>query len=205
MGFVQRRILKLVLGVVERPKLTLALAGLALAGSIVLALVRLNISTDTNKLFNRDVAFFRDYLEFTRKFPENEAVYVLVETRDPSARPPVARWTAIADAITQRLGQIPQHLKAVDSRVPIDKLGAAGLLFERRELLEQAFGDIKQFAQLAKLWGESSPLTTFMGRTPIQRFLSALTIQKPDAQTVEFENVLAESWVKTLGSEGDLN
>ena len=66
---------------------------------------------------------FRDYLDFIDKFPENEAIYVIVRPSDQKNIPPVARWTAVADAIADRLRQLPQYVQSVDSRVPLDKLG----------------------------------------------------------------------------------
>src|SRR3954471_10620804 len=109
MGIVQRRIIRAVLAVVEHPKLTLAIAGAVLIACATWAYFRLNISTDTNKLFSPKVKFFADYLEYNRKFPENEAIYVVIEPRDPKGAPPVPRWTAAADAVVKRLKRLPEH------------------------------------------------------------------------------------------------
>src|SRR3954463_13099500 len=100
---VHRGILTAVLVVVARPRLTLLLAGLLLAGCVAISMARLNISTDQNKLFDPTVGFFKDYLRFNEQFPENEAIYVIIQAKDPASVPPVARWTAIADAIAHRL------------------------------------------------------------------------------------------------------
>src|SRR5438132_5715395 len=129
MGFVQRRILKLVLAVVRRPRTTLAISAIVLAGAVVAAVATLRISTDQNKLFSEKVPFFRDFLDFIHAFPENEALYVLVEAKNPRQIPPVKRWTDFADAITEKLGAQKQHVKSVDSHVPLDELGVQGLLF----------------------------------------------------------------------------
>src|SRR5688500_4330225 len=107
-----RGILRAVLVVVSRPRLTLAVAGAALGACLLLAAPRLNISTSQNELFDPDVPFFHDYLRFPRLFPENEAVYVVVQSRDPGAVPPVARWTALADAIAARLKSMPRYVKS---------------------------------------------------------------------------------------------
>ncbi|MBA2707376.1 MAG: MMPL family transporter [Gemmatimonadaceae bacterium] len=204
MGFVQRRLLKFVLWVVRRPRLTLAIAGFALVASVLLAVTRLSISTDTNKLFSSDVPFFRNYLEFIQKFPENEAVYVLVEAKEPDGSPPVRRWTAIADSITQHLQQAPDYVASVDRRVPLDKLGVQGLLFEHQKLLEESFAQIGEFGQLASLWGERNRLMFVLGRTPMQRFLSGMVLRKPDADAVQFQRVLSESWIETISTDGEL-
>src|SRR5687768_17816876 len=129
MGFLQRRIVSGVLGVVRRPKLTLAVATAVLLASAVLAYFRLEISTDQNKLFSAKAKFFADYLQYNKKFPENEAVYVVIERADRNVMPPVPRWTAAADAIAARIGALgPQHVGSVDARVPIDRLGDQALL-----------------------------------------------------------------------------
>src|SRR4051795_467978 len=111
MRLVQRSILKGVLGGVARPKVTLAVAGLLVAASAGWAYFRLPISTDQNKLFSGDVPFFRDYLAFIQKFPENEAAYVVIEPVDPANPPPNARWAALADAIVDRLNRIPDAVR----------------------------------------------------------------------------------------------
>ena len=79
MGFFQRRLRHGVLHVVARPKLTLLIAAALLAGCVGLATLRLGISSDENKLFSEKVKFFRDFLEYDRKFPENNGLYVVVE------------------------------------------------------------------------------------------------------------------------------
>src|SRR3954468_3341552 len=105
-----RGILAAVLVVVSRPRLTLLLAGLLLAGCLALANARLNISTDQNKLFDPTVQFFKDYLRFNRQFPENEAIYVVIQSTHPKDVPPVPRWTAIADDIAKKLRAMPEHV-----------------------------------------------------------------------------------------------
>src|ERR1700733_16215855 len=100
MRFFHRLQLIGVLHVISHPRRTLLIAGLILAATCGLAAWKLNISTDQNKLFDPNVRFFRDYLSFTKSFPENEALYVIVEPVDADNPPPVARWTNLADAIT---------------------------------------------------------------------------------------------------------
>ncbi len=54
------------------------MALVALITCVVYAKSRLDISTDQNDLFSHKVGFFRNYLDFIDKFPENEAIYVIV-------------------------------------------------------------------------------------------------------------------------------
>src|SRR5437868_6337589 len=87
MRFFHHGFLRLAMGVVARPKLTLLLAGLALAGSLLLVRTRLGVSSDQNSLFSHNVGFFRNWLEFDRQFPENDALYVVIQPKDPAAVP----------------------------------------------------------------------------------------------------------------------
>src|ERR1700761_671385 len=96
-----RRLMLGVIAVVKRPKWTLGGAGVVLVASILLAIGRLTISSDQNKLFNENVAFFRDYLRFNRDFPENEAIYVIVRAK--GERPGSEKWVGIAQGIVDRL------------------------------------------------------------------------------------------------------
>src|SRR5271170_6238488 len=93
----QRRLLKSVLAVVRYPRLTLAACGLVLAITVGAALLHLGINTDQDRLFSPQVGFFKDYLDFNQKFPENEALYVLIEPADKTKIPDLSRWTELAD------------------------------------------------------------------------------------------------------------
>src|SRR5678815_2321188 len=117
MGRVQRRIVRGVLAVVEHPKATLAIAAAVLIACASWAYFRLDISTDTNKLFSPKVKFFADWLDYFHKFPENEAIYVLIQPRDPAAgAPAIQRWTGAADAVVERLKVMPEHVASVHAR-----------------------------------------------------------------------------------------
>lgn len=204
MRFFHRLILIGVLNVVRRPRFTLLVVALSLIGSVGFAAWKLQLSSDQNKLFNPDVPFFRDYIRFTELFPENEAIYVLVQAKDAKHPPPVKRWTALADAIGERLRATPEFVRSVDHRVPIDQLGSQGLLFDDPKLVRQSFEEMKRFVPLAKLWGEKpNLLERALGSSPLERFVAALAIPKPDAETAEFVGVLADSWVRTTGPPPD--
>src|SRR5580693_7713678 len=88
-----------VLHVVEHPKRILTVSAIVLIACTLLAVLKLNISTNQDDLFSRDVPFFKNYINFTNDFPENQAIYVFVEAKDPNAPPPLDRWTAVADSI----------------------------------------------------------------------------------------------------------
>src|SRR5689334_12333578 len=106
--------------IVSRPRATLVVTLLLAALSIVLAVKRLTVSTDQNKLFSADVPFFRDFLEFDRKFPENEAIYVVVQAKGDERGIALTRWTAAADAIAERVGRLTDDVKAVHAKVPVE-------------------------------------------------------------------------------------
>ncbi len=195
MGFVHRRLLIAILYVVRHPKLTLAVSAVVLAGCALFARSRLSISTDENKLFSSDIKFFRDYLEFIHQFPENEAIYVLVRVRDPGHVPPARRWTALADQITERLAGMREYVQSVDSHVPLDQLGAQGILLDKPERVREELEGARRLAQLAGLWGRANFLTQRLGATPMERFLAGLSIARPDEETATFVNAVARSWV----------
>jgi hopanoid biosynthesis associated RND transporter like protein HpnN len=206
MGILQRRVIRGVLTVVAHPKLTLCVSAVLLATCVAWAHLRLDISTDTNKLFSPKVKFFADYLAFDKKFPENEAVYVVIESKERASVPPVSRWTELADAIAARVGKLEKHVRSVDARVPIERLGDQGLLFESPDKLAANVEGARRFVPLVKLWGESPTLLTrVLGPTPMDRFLSGLLTQTPDAETARFVALLAKSWTRTLDSTSSID
>lgn len=194
-----RQLLIGVLHVVRYPKRILLIAALVLIACAAVASWKLNMSTDQDKLFSSNVPFFRDYIEFTRDFPENQASYVIIQAKDPAHPPPTAQWIKIADAITERLRQEKKYVRAVDSHVPISELGSQGLLFDSPAELKDDVADAIRLMPLAKLWGEApNVLTRFaLGNTPMQRFLAGVQFHL-DPQTAEFVELLAEGWNKTL-------
>lgn len=199
---VSRLILRFVLLVVSHPRLTLALTLTLVGASAWLALVRLTISTDQNKLFSEKVPFFRDYLEFDRKFPENEAVYLVVETRDPSTRPSVGRWTAAADALVEAMRKLPEYVASVDARVPIHELGEQGLLFDDPQLVRQTLHDVREMLPMVRWFAEKPGLdATVFGRTPLDQFLGKLSLAPPDPRLAGFVGEVARSLNATAAKD----
>lgn len=176
------------------------MVALAVVACVVLAAMRLNISADQNKLFDPRAPFFRDYLNFVKAFPENEAIYVVVQAK-AGENPPVSRWTAAADAIAAKLRTLPRYVRSVDAHVPLDRLGAQGILFDDPKLVKRSFADVKRFIPLVKLFAENpSVLMSVLGRSPIERFLTAMRVA-PEADRAEAEplvGVIAKSWKETL-------
>src|SRR4051794_37888705 len=90
MGRFQRRLVKLVVGVVHFPKLTLVLCGLMLAASVGFALVHLQLSTDEDDLLPPKLPFFREYKKFSNAFPENDSFIIILEPLTYDRPPPAA-------------------------------------------------------------------------------------------------------------------
>lgn len=202
MGFIQRRILKSVMVVVAWPKVTLVLAGLVLGLCLLLAGTKLGISTDQNKLFSRERVFFRDYTDFIEKFPENEAVYVVVEARAGTPSPPrLERWTGIADGIAAKLRTMPKHVRLVQEKVPLDQLGIRGVLFQSNHEMQQS---IQGLEELGRVWGTDPSVAeqfVLTGRTPLERFLQGVNskmVLAPDPQAATFAGRLAERCTEAL-------
>src|SRR5262245_33063401 len=153
MRLIHRPLLIGVLHVVNHPLRVLTVACVALAACVGMAMWKLDIATDQNRLFDPNVKFFRDYLDFTEKFPENEAIYVIIESANTK---PIAveRWTDIADRLASKLASMPKYVSAVDAKVPTEKLGAQGLLFDDPKLVQKNFQEMKRFIPLVKFWAE---------------------------------------------------
>lgn len=200
-----RAILRGVLWVVAHPVATLALAGVVLGVCVLGAALTLRISTDQNKQFSPNATVFREYLDFIERFPENEAIYVVVEARDAARPPPVAAWAGIADAIAARVVGLTKYVRSVDHRVAASEMGRQGLAFDSEARMRAAHEDAKRFVPLAKLWGEApSGAAGLLGQTGYERFLGAVTLAPPDIRTAAFVTLLADSWKRALESDRPL-
>jgi len=202
MSTVRRKLLHAVLGVVAHPRFTLLVCGGLLAVSIALALTSLSVSSDQNKLFSQNAPVFKAYLDFDRKFPENDALYIMIEPK-PGQTPLVERWTALADAIVCRMRDMPELVSRADAKVPVEQLGDQALLFDPPEKLHGHVDDLVRFEGLVRLWGEKPGLASAItrGGTPMERFLGGMSIElavKNDPQEAAFAGLLADYWVKTL-------
>lgn len=197
-GWVSNALQQLALHCVAWPRLTLVLAGVLVAICAGMAATRLEISTDQNKQFSSKVPFFHDYLDFIAKFPENEAIYVIVQAKQ-DASPSVAQWGEVADAIAAGCRGLTKYVKSVDHRVMADELGVQGLAFDSRAKVEQALKGAAEFVPLAKLWGEApGPASALLGNSAFERFLGALALAPTDSDTARFVELLADSWTRTL-------
>src|SRR3954463_6842964 len=116
MRALHRPLLIFVLHVVKHPRRVLTISLIIVALCAGLAKWKLSIATEQNKLFDQNIPFFKEWISFTNRFPENEATYILIESKDPNQTPPLQRWTSLADAIADRLKQLPGQVKSVDVR-----------------------------------------------------------------------------------------
>jgi uncharacterized protein len=197
MGVVQRRILKSVLAVVNHPRITLGIVFVTVSICVGAAIGWLTISSDQNKLFSSKPWFFHDYLEYASKFPENEALYIVIEPSDPSAHLPMERWTAVADRVTDRLRAMSEVI-SVSCRIPLEQLGRQAILFDDPKKLPQDLAGARELAQLASIWGaKPNGIIATLGRTPIERQLAGAAL-KPDQQTAQFITLLVDSWDRSI-------
>jgi hypothetical protein len=103
------------------------------------------------------------------------------------------------------LRQLPQYVKSVDSRVPLDKLGAQGILFDNPQQLRQELESTRRFVPLVKLWGEQPNLgERIIGATPMERFIAGVNLAPADTETMQFVGTLAKSWQHTIEQNGGL-
>jgi predicted RND superfamily exporter protein len=199
-GF-HRRLLVAMLWVVTHPRLVLSGSLLVLLGCIILAYFRLGLSTNQDELFSSKVAFFKTYVNVTRNFPENQASYVIIEPINPASPPPVKKWIAIADAITDRLARDTVNVKAVDSHVPLEQLGNQAILFDSPANVKKEYFE---FERLALPFRQTSFINRFLGRFPLERLFNSVnpsraTGPKLDAQTADFVAMISRGliWVLT--------
>jgi len=197
---IQRRLLKSVLAVVEYPRATLLLCAGLLALSIALAVSRLNIDTDQDNLFSSHVGFFHEYLDYINKFPENEAMYVLIEPADPRKPPSLSRWTELAERVAEKMRALTTVVSSVEYRTPVSELGGDALLFADRSELEQSFKDAQSIlVPLAQVWGSRQDgILSALAPSPMQRFLVGMSLTAPDADKAKFVRLLADSWTRTI-------
>ena len=195
MGPIQRVIIRdAVMSVVRHPRLTLVIAAILLMAGTALAWTRLTISTDQNKLFSAKVPFFHHYLEFIREFPENEAVYITLQARNPEHPPPARQWMKCANAVAQRVAGLHRYVNSVDSHVPLKKLGRQALLFADWPLVKKAAAQSDAFAALGQLWGQKPNLgEQLLGSSRLERFLRLAAQQPPNAATAKLLVPMAQS------------
>ena len=168
---VQRRLLMGVLAITRHPRVTLAILIAILAGCSILAVTKLTISTDQNKLFSDKVPFFRHYLDYIHEFRENEAIYIVLQPKNPHAHPALARWTGAADEISADLRALTTQVRDAYAGIPLAELGSQGILFEDPNKLKPELDDAnEQLVPLAKFWGQAPGVgEELLGRTPIER------------------------------------
>jgi uncharacterized protein len=209
MGFVQRRLVRGVLWVVAWPKVTLGICALVLVGAVVGAWFGLSLSTDENALLTPDLPFFKDYLRFDAKFPENEAFVVVVWPKDYAKAPLASRWTGLADEIQRRLtdpgAAVHRDVDRVDTHAPLEALGEQALLFDTWGDLKEASGQIKEMVPLLKIVGQKpgglfDPEAVVLGRNMTQRFFNALR-RGGAARGKEFVALVAGSLNQALATE----
>jgi uncharacterized protein len=194
---IQKRLLKIVLTVVSYPRTTLLVCGIVLAGCVILALTRLQSSADEDKLFSPAVPFFKAFLDFEEKFPENEALYVLLEPSNPAAPPVLGRWTRLADKITDRLNLLHPYVKHARARTASSELGPYELLFADSDSLPQYLQDARtDLLPMVRLWAVQTP------SPPMRRLMTALMLREADESTGRVVKALAESWSATVRGDG---
>lgn len=208
MGPFQRRLVKGVLWVVAHPKLTLGLAALLLAVCAASAYKKLQISSDQNELFSPKVKFFAEWLDFDRKFPENQAIYVVIEPVTPQMHPPVGQWVEIAGRIANRLRHMPDQVDKVMEKTPLDVPGAPGILFDDPKDLPDAFDGLKELGQLARIWGGAPGLIgrfELGNRAALSRYLGAMNVASAAdrRRALPLLRAAAEGWLATARNPDD--
>ncbi len=165
MHLIQRKMLTFVLLVIRHPRWVVAFGSALTVLGALLAVFFLPISTDQNKLFSSRVPFFHRYLQYVHDFPENEAAYVVITPRHNHAPPPARQWIAAANAVTHQLRQLKAYVQAVDSHVPMKKLGTRAICFASHRQVAEAAAAQPMVARLAQLFtGQSALKNRLLGK-----------------------------------------
>jgi len=101
--------------------------------SIALAVSRLNIDTDQDNLFFIARRILHEYLDYINKFPENEAMYVLIEPADPRKPPSLSRWTELAERVAEKMRALTTVVSSVEYRTPVSELGGDAAAVRRQK------------------------------------------------------------------------
>jgi len=197
MGFVQRRLVKLVVRVVAFPKTTVAICLLLLAASVIYAWTSLSLSTDENALLTPDLPFFKDYLRFDAKFPENESFVVVVEPRDYTHLPLAKRWIGLADAIKAKLTDpnepVHEDIDRVDTHAPLDELAEQGVMFDDWDGVKEGSADIQRFIPLLKILGQKPGLeSVVLGDNVTARYYNSMA-KGPPAESLDFATLVTRT------------
>jgi predicted RND superfamily exporter protein len=154
MGFVQRRLVQGVVAVVTWPKLTIAVCAIVLVASVLFARFRLTLSTDQDELLTPTLPFFREYKQFDRAFPENEAFVVLVEPKDYKNLLPAKRWIELAGEVERKLMALKGVVKRVDSHTDPALMGDQAMVFAEWSDVKAASAEMGEFLPLLQRIGQ---------------------------------------------------
>jgi len=201
MHLIQRKMLTFVLLVIRHPRWVISLGLSMTVIGALLAIFFLPISTDQNKLFSSRVPFFHRYLQYIHNFPENEAAYVVMTARDDKAPPPAAQWIAAANAVTERLRQLRTNVRAVDSHVPMKRLGAQAICFASARQIRAAIAAQPMVGRLGELFtGNSALKNNLLGKNRLLTLLRHFPLSSD--RSVGFLQRLAASLRLSLDQRG---
>jgi predicted RND superfamily exporter protein len=175
MGFVQRRLVQGVVAVVTWPKVTVAICAILLVTCVVYAKFRLTLSTDQNALLTPTLPFFKEFLQFDSKFPENEAFVVLVEPVDYKKFPPAKRWIELATQVQQKLMGLKGVVKRVDSHTDPVAMGDQAMVFADWNDVKAASAEMNEFLPLLERVGQKPGVDRLLlGSRFTERLFNAL-------------------------------
>ena len=199
MGFVQRRLVKVVMRVVTFPKVTVAVCAILLLAAVAFSWFHLTLSTDQNELLTPKLKFFRDYADFATQFPENESFVLILEPKDFAHPPAAKRWIALADQTSTALMALKGEVRRVNSHVPLTQLGQQGMLFDSWDDIRSRSTQMRGFMQLVKIVGEAPSLgdTLLLGSNMTARFFNALA-RGPAIDARDVASVVAGSLTRAI-------
>ena len=149
----------------QHPWTVLALSLAVAVSSVLYAKARLEFRTGQDDLVRADSRDSRNYLHYSKEFPDLDALIVVV-----SANPSLTAAEQFADRLADRLTQDKVNVKSVFYRIDPKMMGNSGLLYLGTDDLQALAGRI----------GASLPLLTAYAANPTLANIFAMTNQMID-------------------------
>ena len=143
---------------VRRPWLVLTLALMLAAASIYYTQARLQFNTGQDDLISANNRDSRNYLRYTKEFPDIDGLVVVVKVAgDP------ARAEHFAEALAQRLKPDGVNVKSVFYRIDAGAMGNSAMLFLSDGDLAQLRTRIASSLPMLEAYGANPTLATLFG------------------------------------------
>ncbi|MBI3759324.1 MAG: hypothetical protein HY269_06170, partial [Deltaproteobacteria bacterium] len=143
---------------VQRPWLVIGLSLALAAISVLYTQARLQFNTGQDDLISANNRDSRNYMRFTREFPDLDGLIVVVKVAGDAARA-----EHFADALAQRLPADGINVKSVFYRIDARQMGNNALLFLSDDDLAQLRARIEASLPMLEAYGANPTLAALFG------------------------------------------